>query len=230
MIFAGMTKSSLIDYPGKISIVLYTPGCNYNCYYCHNREIIQDITENLSNNEIMNLIKKRVGLIDAIVISGGEPTLHYDLIPFLKEMKALGYLTKLDSNGSNPDIIKKCIEENAVDYFAIDYKAPSNRYHEIARNEAEASKVLESISIIMENNINFEVRTTVIPQLDINDLIQMAKELPIVTRYVLNPYRKPEQFLEEDIDLIAEIPYSESEISEFAFNLKLYQPNIVLPF
>ncbi|MDC7244122.1 MAG: anaerobic ribonucleoside-triphosphate reductase activating protein [Sphaerochaetaceae bacterium] len=230
MIFAGITKSSLIDYPGKISIVLYTPGCNYNCYYCHNRELIQDITENLSNEEIMNLIEKRVGLIDAIVISGGEPTLHYDLIPFLKKMKSLGYLTKLDSNGSNPEIIKKCVEEDAVDYFAIDYKAPKNRYPEIARNEADASKVLDTINFLLDNNKKFEVRTTVIPQLDINDLIQMAQELPIIPRYVLNPYRKPEHFLDEDVELIAETPYPESEISEFAFNLKLYQPNIVLPF
>lgn len=230
MIFAGITKSSLIDYPGKISIVLFTPGCNYNCYYCHNRSIIQDITENISNDEIMKLIKKRVGLIDAIVISGGEPTLHYDLIPFFKQMKALGYLTKLDSNGSNPEIIKNCIDEGVVDYFAIDYKAPANRYPEIARNEATASKVLETINLLLEFKKNFEVRTTVIPQLDINDLKQMSQELPIVPRYVLNPYRKPKHFLEEDKDLIAETPYPESEISEFAFNLKVYQPNIVLPF
>ena len=87
MIFAGITRSSLLDYPGKISIVLYTPGCNYNCFYCHNREIIENIDENISNEEIMELLKKRVGLIDALVVSGGEPTLHYDLIPFLKMVK-----------------------------------------------------------------------------------------------------------------------------------------------
>jgi pyruvate formate lyase activating enzyme len=230
MIFAGITKSSLLDYPGKIAIVLYTPGCNYNCYYCHNREIIQDIDEIVSNEEIMELLKKRVGLIDAVVISGGEPTLHYDLIPFLKMIKKMGYLTKLDSNGSSPDVIKKCIEENAVDYFAIDYKGPKARYPEIARNNNSADSVLETINLLSDTNQEFEVRTTVIPHLNLNDLIQMSQELPIVPRYVLNPYRQPQVYLEEDEDMINKIPYSEATISEFALNLKLYQPNIVLPF
>jgi pyruvate formate lyase activating enzyme len=230
MIFAGITKSSLLDYPGKIAIVLYTPGCNYNCYYCHNREIIQDIDESVSLEEIMELLKKRVGLIDAVVISGGEPTLHYDLIPFLKTVKEMGYLTKLDSNGSSPEIIKKCIEEKAVDYFAIDYKAPKSRYPEIARNNQTAIPVLETINLLSKTNQSFEVRTTVIPQLNLNDLIQMSQELPELPRYILNPYRQPITYLEEDKEKVEQTPYSEATISEFALNLKLYQPNIVLPF
>ena len=230
MIFAGITKSSLLDYPGKISIVLYTPGCNYNCFYCHNREIIQDIVERITYDEIMDLLEKRVGLIDAIVISGGEPTLHYDLIPFLKKVKAMGYLTKLDSNGSNPEIIEKCIEEKAVDYFAIDYKAPFNKYSDIVRNNFQANPVLKTINLLLDNNQKFEVRTTVIPQLSIDDLIEMAKELPEVPRYVLNPYRQPENYLIEDAELINETPYSESTIQEFSTILKLYQPNVYLPF
>ncbi|MDC7243039.1 MAG: anaerobic ribonucleoside-triphosphate reductase activating protein [Sphaerochaetaceae bacterium] len=230
MIFAGITKSSLLDYPGKIAIVLYTPGCNYNCYYCHNREIIQNIDEVMKNEDINDFIKRRVGLIDAIVVSGGEPTLHYDLIPFLKKMKEMGYYTKLDSNGSNPDVIEKCIKEKAVDYFAIDYKAPKNRYPEIARNNNLGETVLKTINLLVQNNQNFEVRTTVIPQLSLNDLIMMAKELPKLPRYVLNPYRTPNIYLEEDKELIKETPYSEAQISDFAVNLKLYQPNIVLPF
>jgi len=230
MIFAGITRSSLLDYPGKIAIVLFTPGCNYNCYYCHNREIIQDIDENISNEEIMELLKKRVGLIDAVVVSGGEPTLHYDLIPFLKMIKSMGYLTKLDSNGSSPEVIKKCIEEKAVDYFAIDYKAPKSRYPEIARNNNKATPVLETINLLIKNNQDFEVRTTVIPQLTLNDLIQMSKELPELPRYVLNPYRLPLVYLEEDQHLVDKTPYSEATISEFAIDLKLYQPNLVLPF
>lgn len=230
MIFAGITKSSLLDYPGKISIVLYTPGCNFNCFYCHNRILIQDISENISNDELMALFKKRVGLIDAIVVSGGEPTLHNDLIPFFKKVKSMGYLTKLDSNGSNPDVIKHCIEEKAVDYFAIDYKAPSYRYPELIRGTANASKVLETINLLIDKKQTFEVRTTVIPQLSLNDLIIMAKELPPLPKYVLNPYRKPNVFLEEDTKLIEETPYSESKIAELAIDLKLYQTNIVLPF
>ncbi|XMB71433.1 anaerobic ribonucleoside-triphosphate reductase activating protein [Mycoplasmatota bacterium WC30] len=230
MIFAGMTKSSLLDYPGKISIVLYTPGCNYNCFYCHNRELIEDINEKISIEEIMGFLKKRVGLIDAVVISGGEPTLHYDLIPFLKTIKSLGYLTKLDSNGSSPETIQKCIDEDVVDYFAIDYKAPASRYPEIARFEANPVNVLQTINILLNNNQKFEVRTTVIPQLSLNDLIQMSKEIPEVPRFILNPYRTPSDFLEVDKELIDVPPYPESTIAEFALTLKLYQPNVILPF
>ena len=230
MIFAGITKSSLLDYPGNISIVLYTPGCNYNCFYCHNRSIIEDLTEKITIDEIMELLEKRVGLIDAVVISGGEPTLHYDLIQFLKTVKAMGYLTKVDTNGSNPDIIQKCIEEKVVDYYAVDYKAPASRYAEIARNSANYEDVIKTINILLENDQNFEVRTTVIPQLSLYDLIRMSQELPKVPRYVLNPYRQPIEYLEEDEVLVTTPPYPESVIAEFALNIKLYQPNVILPF
>ena len=230
MIFAGITKSSLLDYPGNISIVLYTPGCNYNCFYCHNRNLIEDLNEKVSIKEIMDLLSKRVDLIDAVVISGGEPTLHYDLIPFLKKVKSLGYLTKLDTNGSSPEVIKKCIEEDVVDYYAVDYKAPKSRYQEIARSQANSESVLETITLLIDNKKTFEVRTTVIPQLSINDLIKMAQELPKLPRYVLNPYRVPISYLSSDEELIKTPPYSESEIAEFALTIKLYQANVILPF
>ncbi|XFA98484.1 anaerobic ribonucleoside-triphosphate reductase activating protein [Candidatus Izemoplasma sp. B36] len=230
MIFAGITKSSLLDYPGNISIVLYTPGCNYDCFYCHNRELIEDLTEKISIEDIMDLLNKRIGLIDSVVISGGEPTLHFDLIPFLKKVKSMGYLTKLDTNGSNPEVIKNCIEEDVVDYYAVDYKAPASRYKEIVRSNADAEVVLETINLLIENSKTFEVRTTVIPQLSINDLIQMAKELPKLPRYVLNPYRTPVNYLPKDEELVKTPPYSESEIAEMASIIKLYQTNVILPF
>ncbi len=230
MIFAGMTKSSLLDYPGKISIVLYSPGCNYNCFYCHNRSIIEDIDNIVPNSEIMDLLEKRAGLIDAVVVTGGEPTLHYDLIKFLKTVKEMGYLTKLDSNGSSPEVIQKCIDQNAVDYFAIDFKAPISKYPETARSEANPHDVIETINILLANNSDFEVRTTVIPQLTLDDLIQMSQELPVVPRYVLNPYKKPINYLESDFELISVPPYPEDTIADFAREVKLYQPNVILPF
>ncbi len=230
MIFAGITKSSLLDYPGKISIVLYTPGCDFDCFYCHNRRIIEEIHDEVSMEEIEELLNKRVGLIDAVVITGGEPTLHNDLIDFLAKIKKKGFLTKLDSNGSNPDVIRSCIENNVVDYYAIDYKAPQNRYPEITSSSCDGSKVLETINILIENGTNFEVRTTVIPQLSLHDLIQMSKELPEVPRYVLNPYKKPLYYKDSDEELIDEPPYPESTIERFAVELKLFQPNVILPF
>jgi pyruvate formate lyase activating enzyme len=230
MIFSGIVKSSLIDYPGKISTVLFVPGCNYNCFYCHNRSLIEDLNVILDIDELNEFLVKRQGMIDAIVVSGGEPTLHDDLIEFFKSMKMLGYLTKIDTNGSNPHLVKALLKSNLLDYVAIDYKSPSNRYQEICGEHASSEIVLETIQVLLDAKIDFEVRTTVIPQLSLDDLITMAKELPNVPRYVLNPYRKPLRYLEKHTPLINEPPYSEKQIAEFAEFLKLYQSNVVLMF
>jgi pyruvate formate lyase activating enzyme len=230
MIFSGIVKSSLIDYPGKIATVLFVPGCNYNCFYCHNRGLIEEITDILDLNEINEFLQKRQGLIDGVVISGGEPTLHDDLPLFFKSLKNLGYLTKLDSNGSNPEMISTLIEQGHVDYFAIDYKAPIDKYSLYCGDNSDAINVLESIQLLLDNHSQFEVRTTVIPQLSLDDLIQMAKELPAIPRYVLNPYRKPIKYLSIHQELVDTPPYSEKQISEFAEMLKLYQENVVLMF
>ncbi|MBN2504904.1 MAG: anaerobic ribonucleoside-triphosphate reductase activating protein [Bacilli bacterium] len=230
MIFAGIVKTSLVDYPGKIATVLFTPGCNYNCFYCHNRSLIEDIEYIVPNDEIESFLEKRRGLIDGVVITGGEPTLHNDLLPYFLKLKALGYKTKLDTNGSNPEVVSKLLDANAVDYFAVDYKAPKTRYQEICRGDSDPELVLRSIQLLLEQKADFEVRTTVIPQLSLEDLIVMAEELPQVPRYVLNPYQKPIDFLEADSELVEAPAYPEKEIASFAETLKLYQPNVVLVF
>ena len=230
MIFSGIVKSSLIDYPGKIATVLFTPGCNFNCFYCHNRKLIEEITDILDPTEIDIFLEKRQGLIDSIVISGGEPTLYNDLPETFRKLKKMGYLTKLDTNGSNPDMVKQLINEGIVDYFAVDYKAPFNQYQLYCGEESDSNKVLETINMLNDSKCQFEVRTTVIPQLSLNHLIQMCQELPKVPRYVLNPYRKPLHYLPQHEELVCSVPYSEKEIKEFSEVLKLYQENVVLLF
>ena len=230
MIFSGIVKSSLIDYPGKIATVLFVPGCNYNCFYCHNRSLIEEITDILDIQSINEFLQKRQGLIDAVVISGGEPTLHDDLPKYFQALKDLGYLTKLDTNGSNPEMISTLIKQGNVDYFAIDYKAPLDKYSIYCGDNADGINVLESIQLLINHHCQFEVRTTVIPQLSLDDLIQMAQEIPCVPRYVLNPYRKPLKYLEIHNDLVNASPYSEKQIAEYAETLKLYQENVVLMF
>jgi pyruvate formate lyase activating enzyme len=230
MIFAGIVKTSLIDYPGKIATVLFAPGCNFNCFYCHNRALIEDFSELVNQDELDDYLLRRQGLVDAVVVSGGEPTLYNDLISFFGKIKSLGYLTKLDSNGSHPDAIKRLIEAGVVDYFAIDYKAPKARLREFCGENTDPEPVLKTIQLLIERGCDFEVRTTVIPQLSLEDLITMAKEMPLVPRYVLNPYRKPKRYLPEDEERINVPPYSENQIALFAENIKLYQTNLVLPF
>lgn len=226
MIISGLVKSSLVDFPGLVSCILFLPGCNYNCFYCHNRSLIDGTHEIIDNNEIKLFLKKRRGMIDGVVITGGEPTLQPDLKQYIKMLKDMDYKVKLDSNGSDPKLIEEFLKEKLVDYFAIDYKAPAARYEEICGEDAHAYEVLETIGILLKNNADFEVRTTVIPQFSENDLIQMAKELPILPRYVLNRYRQPEKYLPCDKERIEKRPYTQSDIEVFVKKLKEYQPNI----
>jgi len=227
MIISGMVKSSLVDFPGLVSCILFTPGCNYNCFYCHNRQLI-DGTNGvvLSQSEIDTFLKKRIGKLDGVVITGGEPTLQPDLIPYIKKIKELGYKVKLDSNGSDPDLIEQILKNRIVDYFAIDYKAPAAKYQKICGKGADATTVLKTINILLDNNADFEVRTTVIPQFSEQDLICMAEELPVLPKYVLNRYRKPEKYEECDKERIEQKPYSQANIESFVKTLSSIQPNI----
>jgi len=226
MTISGLAKSSLIDFPGLVSCVLFVPGCNYDCFFCHNRMLVDRPYEVLNPDYIREFLEKRAGLLDGVVISGGEPTLQPDLMEFAQMVKSLGYKLKLDTNGSRPEVVRELIKERLFDYYAVDYKAPSARYPEVCGEGARAEKVLETIRLLLESGIDFEVRTTVFPQLSKEDLVAMAKELPLLPRYVLNRYRKPERFKERDRSKIEEPPYTQSQIKALAEAVKKYQPNV----
>lgn len=228
MKFYGIVRSSLIDYPGKISAVLFVHGCNYDCYYCHNRALIEDWIEPLDETELESFLTKRVGLIDGIVISGGEPTLQPGLPAFLQKLKSFGYSVKLDTNGSHPDVVIDLLNAGLLDYVAVDYKAPQSRYRDVAGPNADPRRVLATIRALIDSGIAYEVRTTVCPDLRFADLREMAEELPIIKRYVLNPYRKPLRFKETDRGRVEQPPYSDEDIRHFATELSVDQPGIVL--
>lgn len=227
MKISGIVKSSLIDYPGNVACVLFAPGCNFNCFYCHNRRLIVGAEDIDSTDNIEEFLKKRAGFLDAVVISGGEPTLQPDLLEYIRSIKAMGYKVKLDTNGSSPETVKELLDEGLCDYFAVDYKAPAKRYEEICGPDADAGSVLATINLLLSRNADFQVRTTVIPQLVMDDLLKMAKELPIVPRYVLNPYRKPDEYLPCDQDRIDKKPYSGTELKYLCEKVTAIQPNAV---
>ncbi|HVI39610.1 MAG TPA: anaerobic ribonucleoside-triphosphate reductase activating protein [Anaerovoracaceae bacterium] len=228
MNISGIVKSSLIDFPGLISCVLFVPGCNYFCFYCHNRSLIDGSHVLLTPHYITDFLQKRAGLLDAVVISGGEPTLQNDLIPFMQMVKRLGYQLKLDTNGSCPDIIEEMLRLRLCDYFAVDYKAPAEHYPEICGYGTDAGRVIKSIQLLSESDVPFEVRTTVIPQLGSEELITMAKEIPTVPRYVLNRYKIPGKYLPRDEERIRVKPYSPEEIQSLADCVTAWQPNVTL--
>ncbi len=228
MNISGIIKSSLIDYPGLVSCVLFVPGCNYTCFYCHNRSLIDGSHILMTPQSVSEFLQKRAGLLDGVVISGGEPTLQNDLIPFMQMLRALGYQIKLDTNGSHPEIIEEIIKLRLCDYIAVDYKAPAEQYPEICGYGTDAGQVIETIRLLSESEVPFEVRTTVIPQLGSNELIMMAKELPTVPRYVLNRYKVPDKYLPQDEERIRAVPYSPEEIQSLADGVTDWQPNITL--
>lgn len=226
MNISGLIKNSLIDFPGVLSCVLFVSDCNYNCFYCHNRSLIYKDAPVLDFQEISSFLNKRKDLLDGLVISGGEPTLQKELIPFIQRLKKLGYKIKLDTNGSSPMVISRLLDLELCDYYAVDYKAPFNRYHEICGTQANPEKCLETITLLLSKEANFEVRTTVLPQFRKKDLLSMVKELPVLPRYVLNRYRIPEIFLPQDKDRIRKRAYTQNEIEQLLQPLQVFQPNI----
>lgn len=225
MLIAGLAKSSFVDFPGLISCVLFTPGCNYNCFYCHNRSLIDGSPELLNLHDIQTFLTQRTGLLDGIVITGGEPTLQGNLAAFLASLKPLGFKIKLDTNGSAPHIINQLLQSGACDYYAVDFKSPPLRYREICGPHANPASVLKTIQLLLQAGVDFEVRTTVLPQFSEADLICMAQSLPILPRYVLNRYRKPDKYLPCDHDRIHQKPYSQEQINTLVSAIRYYQPN-----
>ena len=181
MRIASIQKLSLIDYPGKISSVIFTQGCNFRCGYCHNpRLVLPNRFENtIFKEDVIRFLKTRVGKIEGVVITGGEPTIHTDLIFLIKEIRTLGFSIKLDTNGSNPKILKEIIDSKLVDFIAMDIKAPLSKYSLVCGVDVDLEKIKESIVYIKKTEIEKQFRITVVKGMhstedfsDIKELIQ----------------------------------------------------------
>ncbi len=225
MIIGGFQKFSLIDYPNKISCIIFTQGCNFRCPYCHNPELIGNNPIKIEEKEIFEFLKNRKGKIEAVVITGGEPILQEDLIEFIKKIKDMGFLVKLDSNGSNPKIIKKLIEQKLVDYFAMDIKAPLEKYKEITNSDIDPKKIKESINLIMNSKSDYEFRTTITKQLNKEDIIKIAKLIKGAKCYVLQQF-VPSKHLDPEFKNIE--PYSKQQLEKFKKELQFFFKTIKL--
>ncbi len=162
MKFGGLVKFTLIDFPSCPAAIVFTQGCNFRCRYCHNPELVYPhlFTEPMPEKEIFDFLKRRQGTLEGVVVSGGEPTLHEDLPQFLAKVKALGYKTKLDTNGTRPEVLKKLIAEKLVDFIAMDLKAPLEKYALITGVDTNAAVIEQSISIVKNSGLAYEFRTT----------------------------------------------------------------------
>lgn len=167
MIIGGLQRSSLIDYPERISAVIFTQGCNFRCPYCYNPELVDPdrYTEPIREAVIFEFLATRQGKLDGVVVTGGEPTVQSDLFSFIKRVKEMGFLVKIDTNGSRPDIVSKGIEGELFDYIALDVKAPLNKYRIVTNTDVKLDNIKKSIRIVMDSGIDYEFRTTVIKDL-----------------------------------------------------------------
>lgn len=185
MKIAGIQANSFVDYEGNISTVVFTTDCNMNCWYCHNRYFLN--TEGvISDGEALAEIKKRAGFIDAVVVTGGEPTLMPDVEQFIDEIKKMGLKVKLDTNGTNPQVLQRLL--NKVDYVAMDIKAPFEKYKLATCTDDDISALKKSVKLIMESDIPYEFRTTYIPQLKKDDIINIAENIKGARLYALQQY------------------------------------------
>lgn len=181
MKIGGLRKTTLIDYPGKIASMVFTVGCTFACPWCHNGGLLDD-PEAIDQNTVMDFLRSRKHLIDGVVVSGGEPTLHQDLEDFLVQIKELDLLIKLDTNGSFPDRLEHLLKTNLLDYVAMDVKAPLEDYSKVVGVAGYEEEVKRSIGLIMDLAPDYEFRTTFVPGLHdsasadgIGKLIQGAK-------------------------------------------------------
>src|SRR5574344_1018421 len=161
--FGGVQKFSLLDFPDKISAIVFTKGCNFHCGYCHNPELFElNSPENWNKNSIIEFLKTRVVKLDEVVVTGGEPTIYDDLVQFIKEIKHLNLLVKLHTNGTNPNMLDKLIKNNLIDYIAMDIKAPLDKYSFITNSKIATQLIQSSIDILKKSSVPFEFRTTVV--------------------------------------------------------------------
>jgi pyruvate formate lyase activating enzyme len=189
----GFLETSFVDWPGKICSVLFLPHCNLRCPYCHNHPLVlhPEQYSSLSLRDLLNRLLSFRGWIDGVCLTGGEPTLHADLLPLIQKIKRLGFLVKLDTNGLNPQLLKQLISEKKVDFVSMDVKAPldSIRYSRIAGLSVSLDLIQESIRVLKRGAVEYEFRTTVVPGLHSrDDILRLGGQLRAGSRMVLQNF------------------------------------------
>ncbi len=227
MLILGLQKTTLLDYPGKIASTIFTGGCNFRCPYCHNRDLVFPPKDALSysEDEIFEHLNSKKRVLDGVCITGGEPTLHKDLPEFISKIKELGLLVKLDSNGTNPAMLKNLIDEKLVDYIAMDIKQSKEKYNDIACMPVfNLAPIEESVELLKEGRVEYEFRTTIMKEChNASDMESIGKWLKGASAYYLQSYKESEQVINPVFN-----PHSPETLHSFVDILKPFVPNTFL--
>ncbi len=211
----GIQKTSLVDFPGRLSSILFVSGCNFNCGYCYNIDLVceKNNLETIPADDIIKLLKERSSLVESVVITGGEPTLYKDLDSFIQQIKSIPLLIKLDTNGYNPDVIDNFLKRKLIDYIAIDIKTSSSKYESLTGVSIDFSRIKDTINLIRDSYIDYELRTTCVPYfVTMNDFKIIENEIGHVKKYYLQQYNNS---LTIDPAFKKYKPYPVSTLKEF---------------
>jgi len=228
MKIGGIQKVSLVDYPGKTCAAVFTIGCNMRCGYCHNPELVlpERYADTIPEEDILKFLGTRVGKLDAVVISGGEPTMHDDLPRFIRQVKALGFLIKLDTNGTNPDMLKRLYADNLLDYVAMDIKGAPDNYQAIVAYPIDMDAILASIKLIKQSGVDHEFRTTVVKsQISESDFDKIGQLIQGSPRYALQKF-VPKRTLNPQFRF--ETTYSDEEFEKIKLKMEKYVDTCVV--
>ena len=224
MKIGGLNKLTTQDFPGNLACIIFTSGCNFNCDYCYNRDLVDNNTEDISKEEIFSFLEKRKGMLDGVVISGGEPTIWNDLIPFIEDIRKLGLKVKLDTNGYRPEVLKEILDKNLVDYIAMDIKAVFNNYYKIINKKIDTDKIIESINLIKNSKIDHEFRTTIIKSMhskeDLDKIVKLVNGSP----YYLQNFKMEDTVINKKME-----GFTEEELNDLKNHFK-DKPNVTVRY
>jgi len=192
MKISAIQTLTLIDYPGQVAATIFTFGCSFRCHFCHNPELVLPAqkVKILLEKDILEFLEKRRQFLDGLCITGGEPTIWKDLPKFIKKVKRMDLNVKLDINGTNPEMLKKLIDEKLIDYVAMDIKAPWNKYEKVVNKKIDIKKIKKSAKILLDGKLDYEFRSTILPRLHpIKDIIEMAEQIKGAERYYLQQFK-----------------------------------------
>lgn len=216
LVFKGLQKTTLIDFPDKVACTFFLSKCNFLCPFCYNKQLVfdEDTGFELNEKQAIEFLKEREGFLDGVCITGGEPLLHKDIVSFLEKVKKLGLLVKIDTNGSKPGLLKELFDKKLLDYVAMDIKGELENYEKAAGIEVDLNAIKESVLLIREKSPDYEFRTTLVPTIHSKEgLLQIGKWLKGSRRFFLQQFNPSVPLLDPKFEKIK--PFSEKELEEF---------------